>query len=116
QYDGTGIAVRQEKTDALLWIPCGRRLDEVLAVTQRRSEFILTTQMGSRYSTGSLSNAISFAATQLGADGYTAHGLRKNAGIALAECGCSDKEIMAVLGHQTFAQAHAYTRRAQQKL
>jgi integrase len=115
QYDGRGILVRQEKTDELVWIPCHRRLKKALDEAERRSDFILTTHFGSRYSTGSLSNVISLVAAAIGAKGYTAHGLRKNAGIALAEVGCTDKEIMAVLGHKTYAQSHAYTRRAEQK-
>jgi integrase len=116
QYDGTGIAVRQQKTGELLWIPCHHRLQAALAETERRSDFILTTQFGRRYSMGSLSNALAWNTAAVGAKGFSAHGLRKNAGIALAEAGCTDMQIMAVLGHRTYVQAHAYTRRAQQRI
>lgn len=116
RYDGEGISVRQEKTDALLWIPCDARLQDALAKAPRRSDFILTTQMGDRYSTKSLSNAISTGVKAAGFKGFSAHGLRKNAGVALAEAGCSDHQIMAVLGHRSYTQAHGYTRRARQKV
>lgn len=43
QYDGTGIAVRQEKTNELVWVPCHHRLRAALDAAERRSDFILTT-------------------------------------------------------------------------
>jgi Phage integrase family len=43
------------------------------------------------------------------------HGLRKNATVALAEAGCTDREIMAIAGHRTVAMVTNYTRKAEQK-
>src|SRR5262249_23421841 len=54
---------------------------------------------------------ITAATPQIGAAGYTAHDPRCNAANALAEAGCSDKEIMAVTGHRTFKEAQKYRRR-----
>ena len=45
-------------------------------------------------------------------DGLAAHGIRKAAGTIMAEFGCSDKEIAAVLGHADTATAHIYTAQA----
>jgi hypothetical protein len=42
---------------------------------------------------------------QMGITGHSIHGLRKNAGKALAEAGCGEREIMAILGHKTFQMA-----------
>ncbi len=47
---------------------------------------------------------------------YTAHGLRKNAGIMLAENGATVPMIMAALGHTTPKLALYYCRLAQQKV
>ncbi len=58
---------------------------------------------------------IAGATAQIGAKEYTAHGLRKNAAIALAEAECSVPQIMAITGHKTFKQAMHYTRQAAQK-
>jgi integrase len=115
QYDGKGIAVCQEKTDALLWIPCHSQLKAALDSAARKSDFILTTQLGSRYSASSLSNTIIEATTQIGAKGYTAHGLRKNAAIALAEADCTVQQIMAITGHKTWKEAMRYTQRREQR-
>jgi integrase len=115
RYDGDGITVRQEKTDALLWIPCHSRLKAALDSAARKSDFILTTQQGSGYSAGSLGNMIMEATAQIGAKEFTAHGLRKNAAIALAEADCTVQQIMAITGHKTWKEAMRYTQRREQK-
>lgn len=116
QYDGEGIQVRQEKTKEPVWIPCDARLKAQLDATPRRSDFILTTQFNEGYNKKSLSNAVAAGVAAAGFEGFSAHGLRKNAGVALAEAGCSDHQIMAVLGHRSYVQAHGYTRRARRKV
>jgi integrase len=115
RYDGSGIEVRQQKTKELLWIPCHSKLKAALDRAERKSEFILTTQLGSGYSDGAFCNMIAEATAQIGAKEYTAHGLRKNAAIALAEAGCTVHQIMAITGHKTWKQAMHYTQRAGQK-
>ena len=42
-------------------------------------------------------------------------GLRHTAGRRLAEAGCSDREVAAILGHRTTAMTLRYTQRADQK-
>jgi integrase len=114
-YDGTGIAVRQLKTGTPLWIRCHKKLKAILESAPRPSEFILTSRYGSGYTAGGLRDLISAATAQIGAAGHTAHDLRCNAAIALAEAGCNDHEIMAVTGHRTFKEAQKYTAKANQK-
>jgi integrase len=115
QYDGKGIAVRQQKTDELLWIPCHSKLKDALDRAERKSEFILTTQLGSGYSAGAFCNMIAEATAQIGHKEYTAHGLRKNAAIALAEADCTVHQVMAITGHKTLRQAMHYTKGVAQK-
>jgi integrase len=115
QYDGKGIEVRQLKTDELLWIPCHSKLKAALDSTERKSDFILTTQFGSGYSAGAFCNMIAEATAQIGSKEYTAHGLRKNAAKALAEAGSTVHQIMAITGHKTLKQAMHYTQQATQK-
>ena len=115
RYDGEGIEVQQQKTDELLWIPCHSRLKEALDRHKRKSEFILTTQLGSCYSDGAFCNMIAEATAQIGAKEYTAHGLRKNAAKALADAGCTVHQIMAITGHKTLRQAMHYTKQANQR-
>jgi integrase len=63
----------------------------------------------------SLSIAYRRLLSKLGYVGYSVHGLRKNAGVALADAGCDVQEIMAILGHRTYGMALHYTKRASQK-
>jgi integrase len=115
RYDGKGIEVRQEKTDELLWIPCHSKLRDALDRAERKSEFILTTQLGSGYSDGAFCNMIAEATAQIGRKEYTAHGLRKNAAKALAEAGCTIHQIMAITGHKSLSLAMHYSKGAAQK-
>ena len=46
----------------------------------------------------------------------TFHGLRRNAAKALAEAGCTEKQIMAMTGHQTSAMVMQYIKDANQTI
>ena len=52
---------------------------------------------------------------RLGLDGLQFHGLRHTAAARLAEAGCTDREIMSILGHRTASMVSRYTRKADQK-
>jgi integrase len=111
QYDGAGISVRQEKTHAPLWIPAHSTLKTALDSAHRHSEFIV----GAHYTAGSLSRVIKRELQKLGAAQYTAHGLRKNAAIALAEVGCTPHEVAAITGHRSLRMVQHYTAGAEQR-
>ena len=72
--------------------------------------------MGRPYSAQSLSLRIRETLRRAGHTDYTTHGLRKNAGIMLAENGATVPQIMAALGHKTPKMALYYCRLANQKL
>ncbi len=101
RYDGKGIEVCQEKTGELLWIPCHSRLKEALDATERRSPFILTTRYGHGYGAHGLGGMVTVATARIGAKECSAHGLRCNAAVALAEADCTVHQIMAITGHKT---------------
>lgn len=115
QFDGDAIEVRQQKTKEPLTIPCHRRLRDALSHAPRSSEFILVGERGGPLGPESLSMAFRRTLKRAGIRGYSVHGLRKNAGVALADAGCDMTEIMAILGHRTFRMALHYTKRADQK-
>jgi integrase len=46
---------------------------------------------------------------------YTAHGLRANAAVILAEAGCSMHQIAAITGHASVREVLRYTKGAEQK-
>lgn len=110
-----GIAVVQQKTAAKLVIPVHPELAKTLTMARREHLAIITTRGGSTYTVDSYSAFLraAIAAAGLPLD-CQPHGLRKAAGRRLAEAGCSAKQIMAVLGHKTLAEAERYTREAEQ--
>jgi integrase len=115
-FDGAGIAVVQQKTDAPLWIPVHPNLAEILAITPRRADTILATAYGSPYTRFGFGNKMAEAidGAELPAE-CRLHGLRKSAGRCLAEAGATTRQIMAVLGHKSLSEAEHYTREAEQK-
>ena len=101
-----------EKTGTKLWVPAHARLRQHLAELPRESDFILTSERGGAYRKTSITTRFREIVIELGFAGYSPHGLRHLAGVALAEAGCTVPQIMAVLGHLTEKQALHYVRQA----
>lgn len=102
----------QEKTGTKVWVPAHIRLRNYLANLPHESEFILTSPKGGAYRKTSVTNLVCSIARELGYKGYSPHGLRHLAGVALAEAGCTVPQIMAVLGHLAEKQANLHWRQA----
>ena len=115
-YNSTHFKLTQIKTNTEMWIKAPKILRELLAKTDRVHENILTHKWGKPYTRDSLGHRIKDVLIGNGDGRYTTHGLRKNAGILLAENGATVPLIMAALGHTTPKLALYYCRLAQQKL
>ena len=50
-----------------------------------------------------------------GYEGYSRHGLRKNATIELLEAGCTPDEVKAITGHETTAMIELYGKDVEKK-
>lgn len=117
-YDGTNIAVRQEKTGAALSIPAHPVLKAALDQWKMgaSSTHILVSETGRPWKPNHLTHEMRQAMDQI--EGLRAnlnvHGLRKLAATELAEAGCSTHEIAAVTGHRSLAMVELYTRSAAQ--
>jgi integrase len=115
-YDGTAIEVRQSKTDELLWIPAHKRLRAYLDGLPKTTMLFVTKADGTGWTESGLSHAFKKATKAAGLSGVVFHGLRHTAGKKLAEAGCTNKEIQAVLGHRNSQMADHYSRAAEQKI
>jgi integrase len=91
-----------------------RQLMQLITKRERVSIYILTHKWQRPYTRDSLTHRIKDVLKANGDAGYTTHGLRKNAGIALALNGATVQQIMACLGHKTEKMALYYTRLALQ--
>lgn len=120
QYDGTHFTLVQQKdrSKTPMRIKAPKVLQDVLRARAKRTggnaEYLLTHKWGERYSGKSLSTRIREVLHAIGEPGYCTHGLRKNAGIMLAENGATVPQIMAALGHKTPRMALYYCRLANQ--
>ena len=109
--------IRAGKKRVTVDIPIHPELRRTIAANKASAKTpYLQTDYGTGYSIKGLGNYMSDWAKEAGlSEGKSSHGLRKLAGSRLAEAGCSEKEIMAVLGLSSIKEAALYTAAANQK-
>jgi len=115
QYDGSAIEVKQGKTGAELWIPCHARLRAYLDALPADRLLFCVTQRGKPWLGSSFSHEIAKHLANIGLAHLSFHGLRHTAATALADAGCSDRDIMAITGHKTAGMVRRYTQKADQR-
>lgn len=115
QVEGDGIAVRQGKTKAELWIPFTARLSDMLARTPKRGLHIVTQRDGRPASYQLAWKWIKTVRDQIGAEAWDIHGLRHYAASELAALGLSDEEIMSITGHSSGGMVRLYAGKAAQR-
>ncbi|HET9533842.1 MAG TPA: tyrosine-type recombinase/integrase [Mesorhizobium sp.] len=109
------IKVKQQKTGMKLEIPQHRDLKTVLENARHNHVTIVNTEHGKPFTVDGFSSFMRDAIRAAGLPlDCQPHGLRKAAGRRLAEAGCTTKQIMAILGHKSLAEAERYTREADQ--
>lgn len=106
---GGYISVRQQKTGKSLLVPIHPRLQAELDAMPRTGVTLLVTRTGRSYSTSAVLRKVKAFNPDL-----VAHGLRKNAVIALLESGCTADEVRSITG-QTDDMIRHYARQISQK-
>jgi integrase len=117
-YDGATIRLTQQKTGAVLVIPCHPALRAELDHWKRAAAAvtILTNTLGRPWMPQHLSHELPGALVKIGLPrDLNVHGLRKLASAELADAGCSTHEIAAITGHRTLSMIELYTRSADQE-
>lgn len=114
------ISVAQQKTAERLKIRLHTKLAAEIAAydalhpSARGQLTYITTKQGAAFSVEGFGNFFRDACAAAGLKGKSPHGLRKSAGRKLAEAGCSEKQIAAILGHRSLSEVARYTREASQ--
>lgn len=109
------ISVTQEKTGAKLQIPIHARLKAEIETMPAGQLMFITGVNGKPLTSESFGNVFGEWCEAAGLPHNSSpHGVRKAAGRRLAEAGCTAKQIMAILGHRSLAEAERYTRDADQ--
>ena len=110
------IQVTQQKTGAPLWIPMHRELRRAIEATASGDMLLLVNENGKGFDRVYFGAWFAEACDEAKLDDECVlHGLRHSAGSDLAEAGCSETEIMSILGHKTARMVTRYTRGARQK-
>lgn len=105
-----------ERKPSRVEIPILPPLAKALKFMKRKdgAAFLLT-QQGTPFTKESFGNAFRTWCDEAGLKGLSAHGLRKAAGAAMAESGCTEREIMAVLGHRSESAVKIYVSSADRR-
>ena len=114
-FDGKFISIVQEKTGEHVHVRVHRDLRKTLMSIERRGDHILTTKTGGAFTGTTLTKLIKKRLREIGGEKYTLHGLRKAAGVKLAEAGATVQQIMSVLGHRSPGMALYYCREANKR-
>ena len=109
------LAIRQQKTGAMLQIPIHPKLREALGGTAEKHLTFLTTEFGKPFSFAGFGNWFRDRCVEAGLPKRcSAHGLRKAACRRLAEAGCSTHQIRAISGHVSLREVERYTKAVDQ--
>lgn len=101
------LRVVQEKTGKELWLPIAQSLADALSAAPKSAMTVLVNSRGVPWrTTNSLAQAFGNELNAIGLGEFVFHGLRKTTAVALAEAGCSTKQIAAVTGHSDQMVAH----------
>lgn len=100
RYRDGRLTVRQQKTGAMVDIPCHAELRAILDTLPRVSTHILTDANGRPFRGDNFRHQWREATLAASLDGLQFRDLRRTAMIRLAEAGCTDIEIAAISGHE----------------
>lgn len=97
-------------------IPILPQLQEALDLVPSTQLTFLVTEFGKPFTAAGFGNWMRDKCDQAGLKGYSAHGLRKALQTMGAELGLSDRELMAIAGHETTAMTTLYTKKRDRDL
>ncbi|WGM46810.1 Tyrosine recombinase XerC [Brevundimonas sp. NIBR10] len=104
------VSVIQKKGGKRVTVPLHPELETVLR--GQTGLTFLRTEYGRSFTEAGFTKWFVSKAKLAGLANRTPHGLRKAAGRRLAECGCTEHEIAAMLGQDSLRQVEVYTRDA----
>jgi integrase len=109
-YENGEVRVKQDKTDARVWIPATPELVALIAENPKDNVLLFPNSRGRKWEASAWGSEIRKLMKKTGHEGYSLHGLRKNATIELLEAGCTPDEVKAITGHITTQMIEKYGR------
>ena len=108
---GDMIHITQQKNNESVTIPISAALSETLALVKDRMIF-LQTDYGKPFTAAGFGGWFRIQCNRAGLPVCSSHGLRKLIAVRLAEAGCNENSISAILGWANNKQASLYTKNA----
>lgn len=105
----------QQKTGKKMEIPVLFELQRIIDASPTGDLTWIVTDFEKPFSPAGFGNRFRKWCDEANLPHCSAHGLRKAAAARMAEMGCTDHEIMAITGHDTYKEVHRYTESARQK-
>jgi integrase len=110
------FTLETEKTGVVAEVPIMPPLARAIAATTTGINSYLVTSHGKPFAKAGFGNWFRDRIAEAGLpNGIAAHGIRKALAELLAEFGCTETEIMAILAHTTTRETGTYTRGAERK-
>ena len=110
--DDARFEYTRTKTKVFVNVPVREELQDALDQHQATDRYYFTHDTGKSYTSEGFGNWFSERCTAAGLPHCTSHGVRKFGATTLAECGATEWQIMAYLGHKTPDEARTYVARA----
>ena len=101
----------ERRSHKAMRIPILPALQEALERVPRTQLTFLQTEFGKPFTSNGFGNWFRDRCDEAGLQGFSAHGLRKALQTIGAEEGLSDRELMAIAGHETTAMTTLYTKK-----
>lgn len=109
------LAFTQGKTGTEMDIPLHPRLAEELAKVERKSVYVLYNRRNAPFQPDIIRQRLRRLLSPKGWEGYTPHGLRKNATIELIELGLSENAVASITGHKNMNMIRHYGKQHDRK-
>ena len=117
---GSVIEFVQDKNEKRLHkhmrLPIIPMLAEALETVPKTQMTFLQTEYGKPFTPAGLGNWFRDRCDEAGLQGYSAHGLRKAQQALGADAGLSDRELMAIAGHESSTETSRYTKKRDRDL
>jgi integrase len=115
-FDGEGIAVKQGKTGASIYVPLTDRLRRLLEATPRKGFWIVCQANGQRVSYNLAWKDMMALRVKIGAEAFDIHSLRHSAASEIASLpGMTADHVRAITGHSAVEMVRLYAGKAMQK-
>jgi integrase len=106
----------QTRSPKKMAIPIARELSEIIDASPKGDMTFLVTERGKPFTAAGFGNWFRDRCDEAGLKGLSSHGLRKALQNIGAEAGLSDRELMAIAGHETTKMTSLYTKQRDRAL